>query len=92
MWAFITYIVRRWQVAAVSIGVLALVLIGGLVATVSLDVTGGGFAGLIDGEPWIVLGRTILLTEQIRTTLIFAYLTMAILFLLSLLFPHKASR
>jgi NADH-quinone oxidoreductase subunit N len=91
LWAFITYLVRRWQVAAVSIGVLAIVFIGGLVATVPLDVTGGGFDGLIDGEPWIVLGRTILLTEQIRTTLIIAYLTMAILFLLSLLFPQGAS-
>lgn len=91
LWAFITFLVRRWQVAAVSIGVLALVFVGGLAAAVPLDVTGGNFAGLIDSEPWIVLGRTILLTEQIRTTLIFAYLTMAILFLLSLLFPQGAS-
>ncbi len=72
-------------------GVLSLVIIGGLAAAVPLDVTGGNFAGLIDGEPWVVLGRTILLTGQIRATLIFTYITMAILFLLSLLFPQGAS-
>lgn len=89
--ALLTVALNRWPRLAVSCGVASTMLLAIIVTTVPVDTTmSRGEGGLISGNTWEILGRTLVLTGQIQTALLFILAIMALLFLLTLLF-HQGS-
>ena len=86
--ALVVFVLRRWSVVASLVGVFAILIMGVTAAGVDLQTTNLAGRGLIIGDSWIVLGRSLTLTEQVRTTLLIIYAGTAFLFLLSWPLPQ----
>ncbi len=89
--AAIAYTIRRWSVATIIVGCLTLLLL--VVAVFATDSVGGSQQMAIDSfwrNSWGLFGRTLILTDQIRTALLVVYTGFGLLFLLSTTFPQDS--
>lgn len=81
MLAVVALVVRRWPLAAVVAGVLGLVILGLTAASMTLDGSGAS-------DALVISGRLLTLSALARAALLFAYVGLSLLFLLSLLLPQ----
>jgi formate hydrogenlyase subunit 3/multisubunit Na+/H+ antiporter MnhD subunit len=89
--AFILFLVRRWSQAAAGAGVVAALLLRLLIAYVPLSpeaVPASLPARYFSGDTWYVMGRPLLMDEAIRSLFLLLLGFLALLYLLSLLWPQ----
>ncbi len=87
--AILTYLFRRWSIVITLIGMIA---VGGLAFfTWLVNQPGVAFNLQFLSKAWLVYGHPFILADQTRTVLIFVYLAMGFIYLLSLFLPHSSS-
>lgn len=86
--ATLVFVLRRWLHAATIIAVISLIILSLMLAGADLDAPSGQVDGILAGNTWLVLGREVILTDAVRTILLFVYIATAAIFLLTLALPQ----
>jgi NADH:ubiquinone oxidoreductase subunit 2 (subunit N) len=85
--ALLLFLIRRWPRPAAAAGLGGLMLLRWLLLEIELE-AGSGTGGLFQGGDWLVLGRSLTLSEPLRDLFAFVYLAAAFLVVLALLAPQ----
>jgi len=89
--AAIAFVIRRWSLATIIMGCLTvLVLVGALFATDTVDGSQQVLSDSFWRNSWDVFGRSLIMTDQIRTALLTVYTAFGLLFLLSITLPQDS--
>lgn len=80
--ALLLFLTRRWPRPSAVIGVAGLLLLRWLLLGIVLA-EGSNTRGLFQGVEWVVLGRSLTLTEPLQALLAFIYLAAALVFVLA---------
>ncbi len=81
----IALLLRRWQKIAALFGVGAILIL--VIGLTQISIDGG--RGALGGDPWLVFGRTLAISESIRWTVLIMFVSMGLVFVLSFIFTQS---